>query len=78
MGTTVTLVLVFIDEESNECSIVVKDPAEDLSLETVTAAMQNIISNDAILTNAGKHLESVGNCYYKTITTTPLTSEDGE
>ncbi|MDO4935640.1 MAG: DUF2922 domain-containing protein [Phascolarctobacterium sp.] len=75
---TVTLVLVFLDSENNEKSITIKDPKMDLSLEEVTDAMQEIIDSDAILTAAGNHLQTVSQCYYKTVTITRPEPEDGE
>ena len=75
---TVTLVLVFLDTDSNEKSIVIKDPKEEMSLEEINTAMEAIINNDAILTAAGKHLASVSKCYYKTVTITYPEPEDGE
>lgn len=78
MSSTTTLVMVFKDEDGNDCSLTVLNPADDLSLEEVTAVMETIIDNDAILTSAGKHLDTVSNCYYRTVTNTPLTSQEGE
>lgn len=73
-----TLVLVFLDEDYNEKSIVVKDPNMDLSLEKVTAAMEDIIDNDTVLTSAGKHLVDISNCYYKIVTIKFPEPEEGE
>lgn len=79
MQETVTLVLVFLDEDNNEKSIVIKDPKMDLTMEEVQAAMTNVIDNDAILTPAGRHLSVISNCYYKTVTiTVPEFATEGE
>lgn len=79
MQETVTLVLVFLDEDNNEKSIVIKDPKMDLTMEEVQAAMNNVIDNDAILTPAGRHLSVINNCYYKTVTiTVPEFATEGE
>lgn len=79
MGNSETLVLVFLDENNDEKSIVVKDPKQNLSLEEVTAAMQEIIDGDAILTASGGHLAEISNCYYRTVTITiPVPAAAGE
>lgn len=79
MQETVTLVLVFLDEDNNEKSIVIKDPKMDLTMEEVQAAMTNVIDNDAILTPASRHLSEISNCYYKTVTiTVPEFATEGE
>ena len=79
MQETVTLVLVFLDEDNNEKSIVIKDPKMDLSMEEVQTAMNSIIDNDAILTSAGRHLSVISNCYYTTVTiTVPEFASEGE
>ena len=45
---------------------------------TVVAVMNTIIDNGAILSNQGNALDSVNDCYYKTVTTTSLTTSDPE
>lgn len=78
MEGSVSLILVFLDDNNDEKSIAIKDPKMDMSLEEVTAAMEAIIDSDAILTASGNHLASVSQCYYKTITITRPEPEDGE
>ncbi len=79
MGNSETLVLVFLDENNDEKSIVIKDPKQDLSLEQVTAAMQQVIDCDAILTASGGRLAEISNCYYRTVTITiPVPATEGE
>lgn len=78
MGTETSLVLVFKDEDGADSTMIIRNPADDLSLETVQGVMAKIIECDAILTNAGKHLDAIGNCFYRTVTNTPLESDDGE
>lgn len=79
MENSETLVLVFLDENNDEKAIVIKDPKQDLSLEEVTAAMQEVIDSDAILTASGGHLAEISNCYYRTVTiTVPVPATEGE
>ena len=74
-----TLVLEFLDEDNNIKTIVIKNPKDDLSKEAVTAAMETIIEEDALLTNAGRHLQDINNCYYRTVTIDELPfAEAGE
>ena len=67
MSETKTLVLEFVDEDNNTKSLVIKNPKDDLTKEAVTAAMNTIIEEDALLTNAGRHLADIKNCYYRTV-----------
>ena len=79
MSETKTLVLEFVDEDNNTKSVVIKNPKDDLTHETVTAAMETIIAEDALLTNAGRHLVAINNCYYRTVTIDELPFEtEGE
>jgi len=73
-----TLVLVFLDSDNNEKSIVVKDPKANLTKEAIVSAMETIITNDAFVTASGKHLETVSDCYYKTISIVQPTAGAGE
>lgn len=79
MSEEKTLVLEFLDEENNIKTLVIKNPKDDLSKEAVTAAMETIIEEDALLTNAGRHLQDINNCYYRTVTIDELPFEtEGE
>ena len=79
MSEEKTLVLEFLDEDNNTKSLVIKNPKDDLTKEAVTAAMETIIEEDALLTNAARHLTDIKNCYYRTITIDELPFEsDGE
>ena len=68
MSEEKTLVLEFLDEDNNTKSLVIKNPKDDLTKEAVTAAMNTIIEEDALLTNAARHLTDIKNCYYRTVT----------
>ena len=79
MSEEKTLVLEFLDEDNNTKSLVIKNPKDDLTKEAVTAAMETIIEEDALLTNASRHLTDIANCYYRTVTIDELPFEsDGE
>ena len=79
MSEEKTLVLEFLDEDNNTKSLVIKNPKDDLTHEAVTAAMNTIIEEDALLTNAARHLTDIANCYYRTVTIDELPFEsDGE
>ena len=74
-----TLVLEFLDEDNNTKSVVIKNPKDDLTQEAVTAAMNTIIEEDVLLTNASRHLVDINNCYYRTVTIDEIPfAEDGE
>ena len=72
MTQETTLVLEFLDEDGTTKTVTIKNPKEDLTREAVNAVMQTIIDEDALLTNAGKHLSDINNCYYRTVTTDEL------
>ena len=79
MSEEKTLVLEFLDEDNNTKTLVIKNPKDDLTKEAVTAAMETIIEEDALLTNAGRHLQVINNCYYRTVTIDELPfAEAGE
>lgn len=79
MSETKTLVLEFVDEDNNTKSVVIKNPKDDLTKEAVTEAMNTIIEEDALLTNAGRHLADIKNCYYRTVIIDEIPfAEDGE
>ena len=79
MSEDKTLVLEFLDEDNNIKTIVIKNPKDDLTKEAVMAAMNTIIDEDVLLTNAGRHLQDINNCYYRTVTIDELPFEsDGE
>ena len=79
MSEDKTLVLEFLDEDNNIKTIVIKNPKDDLTKEAVMAAMNTIIEEDALLTNAGRHLTDINNCYYRTVTIDELPFEsEGE
>ena len=71
-----TLVLEFLDEDNNTKSIVIKNPKDDLTKEVVTAAMTTVIDEDVLLTNAGRHMADIKNCYYRTVTIDELPFAD--
>ena len=74
-----TLVLEFLDEDNNIKTIVIKNPKDDLTKEAVMAAMNIVIDEDVLLTNASRHLQDINNCYYRTVTIDELPFEnDGE
>lgn len=72
------LILEFLDADGNNYQLSLKHPKEDLSLETVTAAMNTIISDQVLTTADGTALTTINSCYYKTVTLTPLEGEGGE
>lgn len=76
MSETKTLVLEFVDEDNNTKSVVIKNPKDDLTKEAVTEAMNTIIEEDALLTNAARHLTDIKNCYYRTVTIDELPFAD--
>lgn len=78
MSTVKSLILVFKDEDDTDCKFTFGDVKDDLTQEEVTDVMTQIIEDDTILTAEGKHLTSIGNCYYRTVTEEPLETADGE
>ena len=79
MSEEKTLVLEFLDEDNNTKSLVIKNPKDDLTKEAVIAAMNTIIEEDALLTNASRHLVDINNCYYRTVIIDEIPfAEDGE
>ena len=72
------LIIVFKTEDDNEYKLTISDVKNNLTLEDVTPVMQTIIDNNCLLTNDGKHLESVANCYYRTVIEEPLATAEGE
>ena len=79
MSEEKTLVLEFLDEDNNTKTIVIKNPKDDLTKEAVMAAMNTIIEEDALLTNAARHLTDIKNCFYRTVTIDELPFEsEGE
>lgn len=72
------LVLVFTTEDDENYKITISDVKDNLMLEDVTDVMQTIIDNNCLLTNEGKELETVANCYYRTVIEEPLSSADSE
>ena len=78
MSEVVYLYLEFLDSDNNVRSVVVKNPKEEITLEEAHAAMQVLIDNDVIRTVTGASFASISNCYYRTVTKTPLVSEEAE
>lgn len=66
--TTTTLVLVFRDSNGVEKSIIIKKPKLNLTLETITAVMELIVTKAVLLTATGSGYAEVVNAYYKTVT----------
>jgi len=77
MDAVTTLVLSFLDTDGNEANITVKNPKADLEKATVMDAMEDIIENQGIVSNKGNVLDAVNDCYYRTVTKTPLTDDGG-
>ena len=77
MDSVTTLVLAFYDTDGNETNVTVKNPKMDLQLNEVVAVMEEIIENQGIISNRDLPLDSVANCYYRTVTKTPLTDAGG-
>ncbi len=77
MDSVTTLVLCFLTADGNEHQISIKTPKDDLTLSQVTTAMQTIIDSEAFVTSKNESLDSIGNCYYRTVTKTPLTDPGG-
>ena len=76
--STTTLVLSFLDEEGNESNLVIKNPKEDLYKEDVQAVMQTVITNGAFLSSKELALDSINDCYYKTVSTSDLETKTPE
>jgi len=77
METTKTLVLVFLDEDGNEKTIIIKDPKDNVTLAEAVAVMEAIIEDGVIQTSSGKSLDAVSTVYYKEVTVTTLTNPEG-
>lgn len=78
MKTVKSLILVFKDEDDMDCKLTFGNVKDDLVQEDVVDVMDQIIEDDTILTATGKHLASVSDCYYRTVTEEPLATSDGE
>lgn len=78
MVNTKNLVLVFKTEDDEDYKITISDVKDNLMQEDVVQVMETIIDNNCLLTNDGKQFESIGNCYYRTVTEVPLETADGE
>lgn len=78
METTKTLVLVFRDENNTEKSLSIREPKENLGLEEVMDVMADIIDAETFMTSSGNLLATAVKAYYRTVTTIPLETTDGE
>jgi len=77
MESVKTLALVFLDEEGNEKTVIIKDPREDITLAEAVAVMEAIIGDDVIQTSSGKSLSAISTVYYKDVTITTLMNPEG-
>lgn len=77
MDAVTTLVLSFLDTDGNEANITVKNPKANLERADVIDVMETIIDNQSIVSNKDLALDTVNDCYYRTVTKTPLTDEGG-
>lgn len=73
---TKVLVMEFADEDGNKLEMTVKHPLDDLSLETVSDAMDGIIDAGIVQTAKGLDIETAVSAYYKVTTKTPIVSPE--
>jgi len=77
MNVGTTLILSFLDTEGNEVNVTVKNPKADLERADVVDVMEDVIDNEGIISSQGNLLETVNDCYYRTVTKTVLTDAGG-
>jgi len=77
MDVGTTLVLSFLDTEGNEANLSIKNPKAALERANVVDVMEDVIDNEGIVSNQGNLLQSVNDCYYRTVTKTVLTDDGG-
>lgn len=73
---TKVLVMEFADADNNKLEMTVKNPAENLSLDDVQDAMDEIISAECVQTSKGMEIETSVSAYYKVTTKTPIVSPE--
>lgn len=69
---TKVLVMEFADADNNKLEMTVKNPAENLTLDEVQNAMDEIITAECVQTSKGLDIETATSAYYKVTTKTPI------
>lgn len=73
---TKVLVMQFGDADGNKLEMTVKHPQDNLSLETVSDAMDSIIDAGIVQTAKGLDIETAESAFYKVTTKTPIVSPE--